>query len=104
MAKAGLIILCIAIAVGSVFGILGGSIGLAFSGDYGWIALIVGSALLFISAVYSIFRISLSKRFPTTEREKKSPKYTLIWIVVAIASRAGAVLSYFFGLKMTHNK
>ena len=100
--KIGLILLCIGIAVGSVIGLLVGILLQAITGEDGWLALIIGSVLLFIGAVYGIFH-TFSKRAPKAEREKKSPRNTLILVVVAFGTGAGAVLSYFFGMKMTHN-
>lgn len=98
--KIGLILLCIGIAVGSVIGILTGIFCLVMSGDYGWLALIIGPALLFIGAVYGIFKFTSSKRAPQVEREKKSPRNTKIWVTVAFGSGAGAILVYFFGIEI----
>ncbi len=101
--KISLIILCIVIAIGSVIGLLTGILYLAFTGENGWLALIIGSVLLFIGAVYGIFKLSFSKRAPKAEREKKSSRNTLLWVVVAFVSGAGAILSYFFGMKSSDN-
>lgn len=97
--KIGLSLLCIGIAIGSVIGFLLGYMFFAFTGESGGLALIIGSVLLFIGAVYGIFKLTSSKIAPKTEREKISPRNTRIWVVVAFMSGAGAVLSYLFGFK-----
>jgi len=98
---AGLIILFIAIAVGSVFGLFGGSIGLAWTGDNGWLALIIGSAVAFIGSILGIFLVIRDKRIPTTKKEKRPTRNVIIWSVIAFLSAVGAVVSYFFGMKLT---
>ncbi len=65
-------IIFIIIAVVSGFGLLWGITILAWTGEYGWIALIVGSVAAIIGAVFGIFRILLRKRITTTKREKES--------------------------------
>ncbi|MCG3222456.1 MAG: hypothetical protein H7641_13835 [Candidatus Heimdallarchaeota archaeon] len=58
--KVGLIILFIAIIVGSVFGLLFGFLLTIWGGQRGFLALIIGSVLVFIGAVYGIFKVSFS--------------------------------------------
>ena len=94
--KIVLSLLCIGMAIGSVVGIILGILCLAVSHDDCWLALIIGSILLFIGAVYGIFKFTFSKRAPKAEREKKSPRNTLIWVVVAFGSVAGAGLACLF--------
>ena len=91
----GKIILLIVVAGGSVFGIIIGIVILAWSGRSWGIALIIGSVLLIISAVFGIFRIYFSNRTQRdkkTERKEKLTRRTIIWIVVSIGSGAGAFL------------
>ncbi len=98
--KVGLIILCIAIAVFSVIGILVGILYMAFSGDNGWIALIVGSGVAFIGAIFGIFYVSFKKKTlkeKEVKKTKRSNKETIIWLSVTIVSGAGAVSTYFLG-------
>jgi len=100
--KVGLIVLFVAIAVGSVFGLLYGILGLAFSGDYGWIALIVGSVVAFIGAIFGLVMVARGLRVPSAKKEKRPLRNIIIWIVVAIVSGSGAFLSYFFGRRSHH--
>ena len=65
--KISLILFCIGIAIGSVIGLLTGIFFLDMSGDDSWLALIIGSVLLFIGAVYGIFKFTFSKRAPKAE-------------------------------------
>ena len=103
--KANLTMFCILIAIVSVFGLLGGIIRFVWSGDKGWIALIVVSVLAFIGSIFTIFYVSYLKkphREKRVQRIKKPTKKTIIWIVVATISGVGAVLTYFLGLKMSN--
>jgi len=101
--KAGLIILFIAIAVGSVFGIFGGIIALAWTGDNGWLALIIGSVVAFIGSILGIFFVIRGKRIPKAEREKKPTRHVITWSIIAIISAVCALLSYFLGIKFTYS-
>ncbi|MHA2254956.1 MAG: hypothetical protein ACXAAM_02685, partial [Candidatus Heimdallarchaeaceae archaeon] len=100
--KVGLIVLFIAIIVGSVFGVLYGILGLAWTGERGFIALIIGSVLAFIGAVYGIYRVSFTIRIDRAQGKEISKRNPLAWIITAIISGAGAILTYFLGMKTYH--
>ena len=58
--KVGLIILFIAIIVGSVFGLIFGFLLTTLGGQHGFIALIIGSVLAIFGAIYGIYKVSFS--------------------------------------------
>ena len=95
--KVGLIILCIAIAVASVFGLFGGIMGLAWTGEKGWLALIIGSAVAFIGSIFGIFLVIRGKRIPTLKKETRPARNVISWAVLAFISAASAVSFYFIG-------
>jgi hypothetical protein len=97
--RTGLFILFIAIAVGSVFGFLGGLVGTTLGGQLGFIALIIGSVLLFIGSIYGVFRIASGTKTMKEEREKKTLGNLIIWFVIAGISASGAIMTYFLGVK-----
>ena len=101
--KVGLIILFIALAIGSVFGFLYGFMGLAWTGDKGWIALIIGSVLAFIGAIFGLFWVGRSLRVPTKKKEIGPRRNTIIWSVIATTSAVGGVLFFFFGRRIIYN-
>jgi MFS family permease len=100
--KAGLIVLFIAIMVLSVFFFIGGFTGWAFSGDDGWLALIIGSGVAFIGSILGVFLVVRGRKDPKVERERRPKKNIIIWLVIALISGPGTVLSYFFGMKRTY--
>jgi len=100
--KAGLIILFIALVIGSVFGLLWGIMKLG-TGDKGWIALIIGSVLAFIGAIFGLFWFGRSLRGPTEKKETRPVRNTIIWSVIATTSAAGGVLSYFLWRRSFYN-
>ncbi|MEE9410721.1 MAG: hypothetical protein V3V41_07320 [Candidatus Heimdallarchaeota archaeon] len=96
--KGSIIALCIVIAIGSVFGMIGGFFFMNFGSNYGYIALIVVSIVTLVSAIFVIFYVSFRKRSKLdkrAERPKKHTRKTFIWIIVAIGSSVGAFLSFF---------
>ena len=101
--KGSIIALCIVIAIGSVFGMIGGFFFMNFGGNYGYIALIVVSIVTLVSAIFVIFYVfyvsfrKRSKLDKRAERPKKHTRKTFIWITVAIGSSVGAFLSFFLG-------
>ena len=100
--KAMMVILCIVIAVGSVFGLLAGIVLAAFTGERGYIALIVISALAFVGAIFGIFYILIGKKTEaekSKERKKRTTKETLVWAGVTILTGTGAFLFLFFGIR-----
>lgn len=101
--KVGLIILFIGLIVGSVFGFLYGIMGLAWTGDKGWIALIIGSVLAFIGAIFGLFWVGRSLRAPTKKKEIRPIRNTIIWSVIATTSAVGGVLFFFFGRRIIYN-
>lgn len=72
----------------------------AWAGERVFIALIIGSVLAFIGSVYGIYRVSTSIRIQSAQRIEKPKRNTLVWIIVAIASGAGAVLTYILGMRV----
>ncbi len=68
--KGVIIVVCIATATGAVVGILVGILQMAVSGESGYIALIVASAVVFVVAVAGIFDI-ISPKNPSRDRSKR---------------------------------
>ena len=101
--KALIVTLCIAIAVGSVFGIIAGIVLTAFTGEGGYIALIVVSGLAFVGAIFGIYYVLIGKKSEMEEgkeRKKRTTKETLVWVAATLLTGTIAFLFYFLGMKI----
>lgn len=97
--KTGLIILLIIITAGAILGLLQGIVYLTLGGNTGFIALIIVSVVVIIGSILGIFLVVRGKKIPATKKEKRPAKNIIIWVIIAILSLGGALVTYFFGFR-----
>ena len=93
-----LIILYSVIAIGLVVAFQA-SLLVGFLFSNAWFVLVFVILLMLIGAVYGIFKLLIRTKLLDSEIGKEITVKTLIWIIVAIVSGAGALLSLFFGFQ-----
>jgi hypothetical protein len=94
--ETSLLVFCCVIAIGSVIAFQTSLI-LLFLIGFAWITLTFALIVIFIGAVYGIFKLSFGRRALDTELVKEPTRKNLIWILTAIVSGAGAIISLVFG-------